>query len=397
MNNANKGKSPFYPGQPVPIQFFAGRQNEINRISRSAGQVALGKPQAIFLAGEYGIGKSSLAGFTRFCAEKENDIIGIHVLLGGSSTINDVATKTLESVIKSQIYETKFSEKIRNLLSKYIGKQELFGFGVNLDAIRADGPNISQGYLPFLTQLFDRVKGDGVKGIMLILDELNGITENPKFAHFIKSLVDENALSQTPLPLLLMLCGVDERRREMIGHHQPIERIFDVVEIKPMDDEEMIAFFNKAFGAAGITIEDDAMKLLCKYSAGFPKIMHIIGDAVFWLDKDDNIDKADALHGIVFAADEIGKKFVDQQVYKALHSEDYHSILTKLGKDDFDLVFKKSDIEKGLSAAEKKKFNNFLQRMKKLKVLKSGKELGEYEFTSRLVRLYIRLNPLIKS
>ena len=51
----------------------------------------------------------------------------------------------------------------------------------------------------------------------------------------------------------------------------------------------------------------------------------------------------------------------------------------------------KEDIEKKLSLSEKKKFNNFLQRMKRLKVLKSGLEKGEYIFTSRLVRLYILL------
>jgi len=68
----------------------------------------------------------------------------------------------------------------------------------------------------------------------------------------------------------------------------------------------------------------------------------------------------------------------------------------KLGTERFDLSFKKSEIESRLAASEKKKFNNFLQRMKNLKVIKSGKERGEYIFTSRLVRLYILLNSLKK-
>lgn len=46
----------------------------------------MGKPQAIFLTGEYGIGKSSLAGFMRYYAEKTNNIFGIHILLGGAET-----------------------------------------------------------------------------------------------------------------------------------------------------------------------------------------------------------------------------------------------------------------------------------------------------------------------
>ena len=396
MNNISKGKSPFYPGQPVPVDFFIGRINEINRIARAISQVELGKPQAIFLTGEYGIGKSSLASFMRHYAGKNNHILGIHVLLGSAETLEDIATKTVETVIKSQIYETTITEKIQNFLSKYIGKQELFGFSLNLEALKADGPNISHGYLPFLRELLNRLKDNGIKGLMLILDEINGITGNPQFAHFIKTLVDENALSPTPLPLMLMFCGVEERRKEMIQHHQPIERIFDIVEIEPMNENEMKDFFNNTFNSVDMQVKDEAMSVLCHYSAGFPKIMHIIGDVVFWIDKDNVVDENDAIHGVLIAAEEIGKKFVDQQVYRALQSKDYHSILEKLGKAEFDLSFQKGIMERGLSDIEKRKFNNFLQRMKKLKVLRSWDERGEYIFNSRLVRLYIFLNSLRK-
>lgn len=396
MNNISKGKSPFYPGQPVPIEFFIRRTNEVQRISRAINQVELGKPQAIFLTGEYGIGKSSLSGYMKYHAERNNHIFGIHVLLGGAETLEDIAMKTVESVIKTQIYEPTITDKIRNFLSKYLGKQELFGFSINLEALKTDSPNISHGFLPFLRTLLSRIEENGIKGLMLILDEIKGITGNVQFAHFIKGLVDENALSRNPLPLMLMLCGVEERRREMIQYHQPSERIFDIVEIKPMSENEMKDFFNKTFNSVGIVVKDDAMSVLCDYSAGFPKIMHIIGDAVFWIDRDNIIDKADASDGILIAAEEVGKKFVDQQIYKALRSKDYHSILSKLGKTMFDLSLQKGTIEEGLNAGERRKFNNFLQRMKKLNVLKSGDGRGEYVFNSRLVRLYILLNSLEK-
>ncbi|MBI4377746.1 MAG: ATP-binding protein [Nitrospinae bacterium] len=396
MNALTKGISPFYPGQPVPAELFVGRQAEIDKIARAVRQVELGKPQAIFLSGEYGIGKSSLAGFMRFYAEKENHLLGIHVLLGSATTIEDVAVKTVEAVLRAPAYEPTLIEKARNVLSKYVGKQELFGIQINLEALKADSPNISAGYLPFLQQLLERFRDEGIKGIMLILDEINGITSNPKFAHFVKGLVDENALSATPLPLLLMLSGVEERRREMIQHHQPVERIFDIVEINPMTDSEMRDFFDKAFRSQNIEVKPDAMSLLCHYSAGFPKIMHTVGDVTFWIDQDGIIDKDDAFKGILLAAEDIGRKFVDQQVLRALRSADYHSILNKMSKLLFDLSFQKTDLEKGLSDSEKKKCNNFLQKMKKLKVLSSGDIQGEYIFNSRLVRLYILLNSIKK-
>lgn len=392
MSFANKGKSPFYPGQPVPIEFFTGRILEIERINRGISQVELGKPQAIFLTGEYGIGKSSLASAMKYLAKEK--LLGIHVLLGGAKTLEDVATKTVEAVIKDQIYETTIIEKTRNFLSRYIGNQGLFGFNINLENLKADGPTISHGYLPFLRELLNRVKDTGIKGIMLILDELNGITGNPQFAHFIKTLVDENALSSNPLPLLLMLCGVEERRKEMINHHQPIDRIFDIIKVDSMNEEEMRSFFTNTFNNVGIQVEEDARVLLCHYSAGFPKIMHLLGDTVFWIDKDDVVGRDDAVTGVLMTATDIGGKFVDQQVYKALQSKDYHSILKKLSNEKFDMSFQKKDIAKGLSEAEQKKLDNFLQRMKKLQVLKPGDERGEYVFNSRLVRRYMLLKSL---
>jgi len=394
MNEINKGISPFYPGQPVPVELFVGRQKEIDKIARAIRQVELGKPQAIFLTGEYGIGKSSLARFMRYYAERKNHIFGIHVLLGGANSLEDVAIKTVEAVFNTPAYKPTITEKVRNLLSKYVGRQELFGVQLNFEALRADSPDISRGYLPFLRQILERLKEEQIKGIMLILDEINGITSNPDFAHFIKGLVDENALSPTPLPLMLLLSGVEERRCEMIQNHQPVERIFDIVEINPMSESEMRDFFNKAFQSQKIEVAEEALLLLCHYSAGFPKIMHIIGDGTFWANQDNIIDKDDAQKGILIAAEDIGRKFVDQQVLRTLRSKDYHSILEKMSRMSFDLSFRKIDLERELSDSEKKKCNNFLQKMKRLGVLRSGDTQGEYIFNSRLVRLYILLNSI---
>ena len=95
------------------------------------------------------------------------------------------------------------------------------------------------------------------------------------------------------------------------------------------------------------------------------------------------------------AAEEVGKKYVDQQVYRALRSPDYKSILAKIGKMDPDTMsFKKADVASGLTESEKKKFNNFLQKMKSLNVLRSGDVPGEYIFNVRMVRLYIWLQSL---
>ena len=271
---------------------------------------------------------------------------------------------------------------------------------IRAESLRKEAPNVARGLLPFLTQTLERVRSDGARGIFLILDEINGIAGNPKFAYFLKGLVDSNAavsFEKPTLPLLLMLCGAEERRRQLIAQHEPVARIFDVVSLEPMTEAEMAGFFHKAFESAHITVAPGAMDIMTHYAAGFPKIMHLIGNAAYWLDRDGHIDKEDALNAVVFAAEEVGKKYVDQQVYAALRSVDYRSILAKIARmGPTAMSFAKSDVAKGLTETEKKKFNNFLQKMKQLEVLRSGEVQGEYTFNIRMVRLYIWLQSLHK-
>jgi AAA ATPase domain len=392
VNENTKGKSPFYPGQPVPVELFVGREPELERITRALSQVRSGKPQYVFVTGDYGIGKSSLASFVKFIAEKEYQIFGIHVFLGGATDLEEVATRTVEAMLKTGAYESNWTESVRNVLAKYVGKQDLFGFSINLQALQSDGPVLSHGYLGLLEGLFKRLRDQGAKGLVLILDEINGITANTRFAHFIKGLVDENAVSKMPLPILLMLCGVEERRRDLIRHHQPIERIFDIAEIRAMSDDETGRFFEQTFASQSTKVDRNALDVMKYYSAGYPKVMHILGDAAFWIDKDEKIDHDDALSAVVAAAEDVGRKFVDQQVLKALRSKDYRSILAKLSGLEFGMSFKRAEIAGDLSTTEKGKFDNFLQKMKKLNVLRAGDEMGEYVFNSRLVRLYVRFN-----
>lgn len=400
MRENYKGKSPFYPGQPVPVELFVGREALIERLlERGVGQVRAGKPMAFFIQGEYGIGKSSLARFTQWLAAKDEQVYGIYAALGGARTLIDIVAIIMEATLRSGIFEPQRFEKIKNWLAKYLGKQTLFGFTINFEALRSDAPNFSTpfGMLGFLTELRHQLGEAETKGLFLVLDEINGITADPQFTHFIKGLVDTNAIAPKPLPLLLMLCGVEDRRREMIKKHQPIERYFDVIDVLPLTAEEVKEFYSKAFESVHMAITDEANQIMSHWSAGFPKIMHLIGDAAFWLDKDNIIDGQDALEAVIMAAEEVGKKYVDQQVYKALRSKDYQSILKKIASlAPTAMTFTKKQVAMDLTETEKNKLDNFLTRMQKLQVIRKGEVAGEYFFNQRMIRLYIWLESVNK-
>lgn len=367
---------------------------EIERILRSVKQVAAGKQENIFLTGERGIGKSSLAAFVRYLAEKEHAFLGVHVYMGAVNTVEEFVRKTFERLLQESIDKPIF-EKIKTFFGNHIKQVGLFGLSVKFEIDPDDLKNAVNNFLPALDRLYDKIRDDK-KGVLLILDDINGITASPEFAHFLKSMVDEIATRQKTLPLLLLLAGVPERRDEMIKNQESIGRIFDVIEIKPFSREETDEFYQKAFSAEEVTVDKEALTALYQYSGGLPMLLHEVGDAVFWADSDNRITKNDALSGIIEAANIVGKKYLDRQVYRAIRSDRYRSILQKIVKPDLTMRFVRKDIAKRLTDDEKRVLDKFLGRMKDLGVVRSGEHAGEYIFANNLFRLYMGLESVSK-
>lgn len=147
-------------------------------------------------------------------------------------------------------------------------------------------------------------------------------------------------------------------------------------------------FFSKAFTSVGITVNKDAMEFLVQFSSGLPVMMHELGDATFWQDKDNIISVDDVVAGITAAADNVCKKYLTPKVYQAIRSENYKTILNKLGNRETWITshFRRKEVESTLSDKEKKVFDNFLRKMRQLGVIQSDpdKGPGDYVFTNDL-------------
>jgi AAA ATPase domain len=387
-----KGRSPFYPGQPVPLELFVGRQKQIDHIRvRGVGQVALGKPVSMYVRGEYGIGKSSIAAYCQAVAEKEHGLLGIYAALGGVDSLDEFGERVLEAAVRAGALDATRSEKLREFFSKYIAETSLFGVKLKLQQIKADAPDVARGLLPFLEKLLERLKGTGTNGIFLVLDEINGIAANPRFAPYLKSLVDTNALAAKPVPLLLMLCGVEARRSELIRVHQSIDRVFDIVDIGAMSDDEVRSFFARAFESVHMTVAPDAMSNLIYFSAGVPKIMHLVGDEAFWLAKGPELTAGESVTAVIQATEAFGRKYIDAQVYEAIRSKDYIAILSQISEDYSGTTFGRAAVRKRLTEAQQRKFDNFLQKMQALQVIQQGQSPGEWRFIHPMILLYVWL------
>lgn len=396
MASLEKGSSPFYPDQPVPPQSFAGRDAEIRRIlEQGVGQAVRGKPVSFYIEGDYGIGKSSIASYIQMLAERDHAMIGLHVALGGVTSLVELSEHILKSALNLDLSQPSRREALGNWLGKYIGKQNLFGFTLNLDALKSELPKTlhPSDLLRFFKDCLEKIDQGKAKGLFLVFDELNGLANQPDFAPFLKSLVDTNARGTPPVPLLLVLCGTAERRGQLITHHPSISRIFDIVTIDRLSDAEVTEFFKRSFESVNMSVSEAALDHMVYASAGIPKVMQLVGNCVFWTAKGTKVSDQDAFDGIVAAAADFGKRFVERQVLDLVQSRDYRTILDKLTRQlgPGNLAFVKKELEANLTASERRKLSNFLQKMKKLNVIASGPVRGEYVFQIRMVQTYLWL------
>ncbi|MFW6147481.1 MAG: AAA family ATPase [Thermodesulfobacteriota bacterium] len=374
------------------MEFFIGRVSELREIIDMAGKSLFRKSlERIFVIGERGMGKSSLCRMAATIAEERHNVLGLHVYLGGVNSLEEMARRIFERLLQKSRDKNWFGA-VKTFLGNHVRQVGLFGISLEFTASSNDLKQSISDFPYVLGNLLEKIK-DEKKGMIIILDDLNGLAGLPSFANWLKSFVDEVATADSPLPVLLILAGLPERRRQLINNQPSLDRVFDLVEVKRFEKGEIEEFFNLAFSKVNVTVTSDAMELLCRFSGGHPVFMHEIGDAVFKTDEDDTIDGKDALAGILRAAEAIGSKYIEPKVLATIRSDRYRGILKKVVKEPFEYRFARQDLIKRISPEESKVFNNFLQKMKNLGVLSQPPESsrGEYAFTSELYSLFFWL------
>jgi len=385
----NQGYSPFSPGSPLLPELFVGRIEQIMQVQQYIHEAKSGKQENVFLTGDRGIGKSSFASFLRHWALSNENILGIHVYLGGVTSLEEMVRHIFDRILKETKEYTWFS-KIKDFFGEHIEKVGLFGVSANFSPPQKDLRSLVKKFPEALNNLIDKIKNDKT-GIFIAMDDINGLAEGEEFAHWYKSFVDEVATHYDNFPLFIMLIGLPEKRKLLSSSQPSLMRIFRPVEIEKLNINETKEFLSNAFATVNIKVDNDALETMVKFSNGLPILMHEIGDAVFRIDTDGTINENDALKGLYNAAQIVGKKYLEPKVYAAIQSTKYKSILRKLGEELPNRTFTKSELEKKLTANEKKEFHHFLGKMRTLGVIESDAEKGRgyYRFVNEIYPLYI--------
>jgi len=391
--------SPFSPGRPVPVEYFVGRRDEINKLIKGIKQTSVGQNINAFITGERGIGKSSLALFVKYLLENDNSLLPkdikfltAYCFLGPAKTLPEVCKLMVEKLISS-IRDESLWGKIKSSLNKYIDSigLDLFGIGVKV-GFKKDLEDLPSDFYSIVKYIWNMVR-EKYKGIMLVLDDINGTTKIEGFSMFLKSFVDGIAVDyKERLPLFFLLVGIPERMDDLAREQPSTARIFDVIDLRLMSKEESREFVNRALESVKTGIAEEALNFIVQYSGGFPALLHEIGDAVYWTDKDNYISMDDAIDGIMVAAENVGRKYFHRRLYKEMQSKTHRRILYKMARSQKEILTRK-DILAMLNDKEKKVIDTFLNKSINRGILRKL-ERGEYEFPSKLFELYVLLESI---
>ena len=291
------GLSPFRPGQPAPVECFVGRQHEIERLYRMAMASTRGRLQVGFIAGERGIGKSSLASFVRSRCEREGAMAGCHVFLGGTQDLHGMMRKIFDQLLKESM-DKPWHQKVIQFFGNRVRSVGLFGITVELDLQEQDLSALAKSFGPSMREFIQKT---GKQGLLLILDDINGLASSAQVAHWLKSMVDELSVAQPEIRLCILVVGLEERRRNLIQHQESLARVFNVFNMEAWSREETEEFYRKTFASAGAQIATKELNILVDYTGGLPVFAHELGDSVWRVAKTVEIDKDAVIAGIADA------------------------------------------------------------------------------------------------
>jgi len=380
--------SPFSPGLPVRPEFFSGRKDQIEELRRKVAESAAGRLQVAFVAGERGIGKSSLASFIKQLAEREQRALALHVFLGGTNTVTETTRRIFDRLLKES-EQASWYERVKDFFGDRVRQVGLFGVSVEFKPSADDLKTLTDNFPQSLERLIQRL-GDRRRCVLLILDDINGLANSRRFAEWLKSVVDEIATSGMRLPVCLILVGLQDRRDGLIALQPSLARVLTPIDIPAWSEAECREFFGKSFRSVDIRIDDEALDLLAFYCGGLPVLAHELGDVAFSYSEGGAIDARIAADSVTAAAQIVGRKYLRPRVFAAIYSQRYRSILRKLTGGELRLGFTRSEVRERLSREEWRVFDNFLRRFERLGAIEkySDRGRGAYRFVNQLHAVY---------
>ena len=137
-----------------------------------------------------------------------------------------------------------------------------------------------ENYLESLIDTFDifiKDIADNIgknKGIMIIIDDINGLSQNPDFANWFRGMMHKLTFEyDEQIPVTFLLTSYPENLVKLQNHNESFNRLFYHYEINRLSNEDVYIFFKEKFKQTNITCSEDILKLIVQCSYGIPLVM----------------------------------------------------------------------------------------------------------------------------
>jgi uncharacterized protein len=392
----SRRRQEFFHLRPIDQQeHLKGREKQLAQIHRNLD----GLGRQIFIFGDRGVGKTSLARTAAFSAPGYK-FDPIYVGCDREGSFFQMAAAMIDELAgrMDQAIERTVSEKA-SILAKLLGYER----GNSEKRIYPDFDSLSR-----FIQALKAITETSEKPPIVIIDELERFTSDHDrglMADFIKRVSDEKIRAK------FILCGIASGLSELIGNHPSAERSFSPIELERLKYNNLQEVIESAADAFCVKIPKGIIQRISVISDGFPYYTQLVGDQLFWImyEDDDDVSACSEKHF---------QDAIDRSVDEALFTlrEKYEKATLKYrNTNDFKYTLwslvSSPTLSRQVSEIYDKSYLPLLSQLKNGKVLSShefnsrmwyltqdshgsiltARGSGWYEFTEKMMRGYVRL------
>tara|TARA_R110000850_G_scaffold3709_4_gene17333 strand:- start:1335 stop:2708 length:1374 start_codon:yes stop_codon:yes gene_type:complete len=268
-----------FPAQPVnSIEHLFGREKELGRIERAL--YAAGRH--IFIFGDRGIGKSSLAA-TAANQYQSSDAEYIDVSCSPDSNFSDViANIAYKAVNESRFSKRTYSESLGVNLRFLNYKNDR---NVTLKEIHNEVRSLLDA-----VEILREVSLIYSKKTIVVVDEFDRMQdakERALFADLLKHLGDKR------VNIKFIFTGVSATINDLLGAHESAIRQLETIELSKMNWDARWHIVLNALDNFNIGIDREILIRIAAVSDGYPYYVHLITEKLMWhlFSKDENVDQ----------------------------------------------------------------------------------------------------------
>lgn len=384
------------PSEPIEsLELLFGRDSQINDLESALYPAG----RNVFIYGDRGVGKTSLAHTLAFKLQKSTD--PIIVGCSGDDGLVSIVKRIANNVLVGDVIKNK------NNLSISAGYGGL-GFSISIGkeqekkVMEINNTSSACDLLREIEKLYD---GEDVFIVIDEFDQILDLEERKKFGMLIKQLGDNKS------KIKLIFTGISKSLTELIGGHQSSERHIVQVKLEPITWDARFSLIQHILNKFSLKMDPSIEFKISALSDGFPHYIHLLLEHIlntaYNMAEEVNYINSDLF---LLGLDKAIKSVAESLRNKYSSATDcrdqvYHHLLWAMA-DSADFFRHKNNIyesyqsickQLNISPVENKKLSSKINNLTKLDygeiIIRhaEGKRPGWYEFSESIIRGYVRM------